>query len=385
RPPTPNQTETATKTATQDLQSHRRPHTGDHGRGPHGLLHPSPRRRPARHPGGRHRRPPQPGAPGLLPLRRGAVQGAAAAPAAAVRRDRRPGRLQVPQGDLHPRPHRPRPLPPRPRPVAAPATSASTGRSSAAPTAPSGRRAGQARSLDRRGAGVGGRPGPAAAEPDAGLHQAEPDHVGRDVRDVHVLLLVGDRRRGQRVQGPQPGLRRQAAAVRAQEKALRRRALGGQHHRQPMPLLQEKEEPREDDGEGAGGEREDRRHPAGRVLVEEVRPEAHQRIPLPTVNFFLHISNNSRINKSSPWVQGSDLVSCLGFRGYYKCSTVRGCPARKHVERALDDPAMLVVTYEGEHRHSPGPMPMQMAPSPMPMPMGAPVAVASVSAGNGHV
>ncbi|VAH51332.1 unnamed protein product [Triticum turgidum subsp. durum] len=72
-------------------------------------------------------------------------------------------------------------------------------------------------------------------------------------------------------------------------------------------------------------------------------------------------------------------------RGYYKCSTVRGCPARKHVERALDDPAMLVVTYEGEHRHSPGPMPMQMAPSPMPMPMGAPVAVASVSAGNGHV
>nr|UUJ75496.1 transcription factor WRKY11 [Polygonum cuspidatum] len=39
-------------------------------------------------------------------------------------------------------------------------------------------------------------------------------------------------------------------------------------------------------------------------------------------------------------------------RAYYKCSTVRGCPARKHVERASDDPTMLVVTYEGEHRHS---------------------------------
>ncbi|KAG8478373.1 hypothetical protein CXB51_028131 [Gossypium anomalum] len=39
-------------------------------------------------------------------------------------------------------------------------------------------------------------------------------------------------------------------------------------------------------------------------------------------------------------------------RGYYKCSSVRGCPARKHVERALDDPSMLVVTYEGEHNHS---------------------------------
>ncbi|KAI7742594.1 hypothetical protein M8C21_011932 [Ambrosia artemisiifolia] len=39
-------------------------------------------------------------------------------------------------------------------------------------------------------------------------------------------------------------------------------------------------------------------------------------------------------------------------RGYYKCSSLRGCPARKHVERALDDPAMLIVTYEGEHNHS---------------------------------
>ncbi|XP_047067070.1 WRKY transcription factor WRKY51-like [Lolium rigidum] len=40
-------------------------------------------------------------------------------------------------------------------------------------------------------------------------------------------------------------------------------------------------------------------------------------------------------------------------RGYYKCSTVRGCPARKHVERDPSDPAMLIVTYEGEHRHTP--------------------------------
>ncbi|KAF5456577.1 hypothetical protein F2P56_026044 [Juglans regia] len=42
-------------------------------------------------------------------------------------------------------------------------------------------------------------------------------------------------------------------------------------------------------------------------------------------------------------------------RGYYKCSTIRGCPARKHVERAPDDPAMLIVTYEGEHRHTGAP------------------------------
>ncbi|KAL3598927.1 hypothetical protein D5086_006845 [Populus alba] len=39
-------------------------------------------------------------------------------------------------------------------------------------------------------------------------------------------------------------------------------------------------------------------------------------------------------------------------RSYYKCSRRRGCPARKHVERSLEDPTMLVVAYEGEHNHS---------------------------------
>ncbi|KAK2987566.1 hypothetical protein RJ640_012336, partial [Escallonia rubra] len=39
-------------------------------------------------------------------------------------------------------------------------------------------------------------------------------------------------------------------------------------------------------------------------------------------------------------------------RGYYKCSSMRGCPARKHVERCLDEPSMLIVTYEGEHNHT---------------------------------
>ncbi|CAL9155343.1 unnamed protein product [Musa hybrid cultivar] len=45
-------------------------------------------------------------------------------------------------------------------------------------------------------------------------------------------------------------------------------------------------------------------------------------------------------------------------RSYYKCSSMRGCPARKHVERAPDDPSMLIVTYEGEHRHASNPEPI---------------------------
>lgn len=38
-------------------------------------------------------------------------------------------------------------------------------------------------------------------------------------------------------------------------------------------------------------------------------------------------------------------------RGYYKCSSVKDCPARKHIERAMDDPSMLIVTYESDHNH----------------------------------
>uniref|UniRef100_A0ACD5UA89 Uncharacterized protein n=1 Tax=Avena sativa TaxID=4498 RepID=A0ACD5UA89_AVESA len=53
-------------------------------------------------------------------------------------------------------------------------------------------------------------------------------------------------------------------------------------------------------------------------------------------------------------------------RGYYKCSTVRGCPARKHVERDPSDPSMLIVTYEGDHRHTPGDQEPAAALTPLP-------------------
>ncbi|KAK7400182.1 hypothetical protein VNO78_11382 [Psophocarpus tetragonolobus] len=38
-------------------------------------------------------------------------------------------------------------------------------------------------------------------------------------------------------------------------------------------------------------------------------------------------------------------------RGYYRCSSSKGCPARKQVERSCVDPTMLVVTYSSDHNH----------------------------------
>ncbi|XP_045826740.1 probable WRKY transcription factor 65 [Trifolium pratense] len=39
-------------------------------------------------------------------------------------------------------------------------------------------------------------------------------------------------------------------------------------------------------------------------------------------------------------------------RAYYRCSSCKGCPARKQVERNRVDPTMLVITYSSDHNHS---------------------------------
>lgn len=38
-------------------------------------------------------------------------------------------------------------------------------------------------------------------------------------------------------------------------------------------------------------------------------------------------------------------------RSYYKC-THPNCPVRKHVERSVQDPNKVLVTYEGKHSHA---------------------------------
>ncbi|XP_039116304.1 WRKY transcription factor 22-like isoform X2 [Dioscorea cayenensis subsp. rotundata] len=38
-------------------------------------------------------------------------------------------------------------------------------------------------------------------------------------------------------------------------------------------------------------------------------------------------------------------------RGYYRCSSSKGCLARKQVERSQTDPSTLIITYTAEHNH----------------------------------
>ncbi|XP_010549420.1 PREDICTED: probable WRKY transcription factor 65 isoform X2 [Tarenaya hassleriana] len=60
-------------------------------------------------------------------------------------------------------------------------------------------------------------------------------------------------------------------------------------------------------------------------------------------------------------------------RGYYRCSSSKGCPARKQVERNRDDPTMILVTYTCEHNHpwpasKTGPIKHRPKPEPEPEP-----------------
>ncbi|KAE9592553.1 hypothetical protein Lal_00028643 [Lupinus albus] len=38
-------------------------------------------------------------------------------------------------------------------------------------------------------------------------------------------------------------------------------------------------------------------------------------------------------------------------RNYYRCSSCKGCAARKQVERSTTEPNMFIMTYTGEHKH----------------------------------
>lgn len=39
-------------------------------------------------------------------------------------------------------------------------------------------------------------------------------------------------------------------------------------------------------------------------------------------------------------------------RSYYRCSSLKGCLARKQVEESCNDAGKFIITYSGEHSHS---------------------------------
>lgn len=61
-------------------------------------------------------------------------------------------------------------------------------------------------------------------------------------------------------------------------------------------------------------------------------------------------------------------------RGYYRCSTSKGCSAKKQVDRCKTDGSILIITYTSDHNHPGGPPPLQSLPpsqeesSPTPTP-----------------
>ncbi|XP_050127427.1 disease resistance protein RUN1-like isoform X2 [Malus sylvestris] len=74
-----------------------------------------------------------------------------------------------------------------------------------------------------------------------------------------------------------------------------------------------------------------------------------------------HCSNSNRRKKQVKTVRVPAIGSKINDtptdeyswrKVYYRCITVKGCPARKHVERAPNDAMALIVTYYGEHRHA---------------------------------
>ncbi|KAF3646010.1 hypothetical protein FXO37_20684 [Capsicum annuum] len=57
----------------------------------------------------------------------------------------------------------------------------------------------------------------------------------------------------------------------------------------------------------------------------------------------------SAIGKRCREKEQSDDGSSKKKRAYYKCTIFPKCPAKKHVEKAMDDPIMLIVTYDEEY------------------------------------
>ncbi|CAH2034564.1 unnamed protein product [Thlaspi arvense] len=111
--------------------------------------------------------------------------------------------------------------------------------------------------------------------------------------------------------------------------------------------------------------------PRGVINVDTNSPRNCLLVDGNTFSSQIHISSPRNLglkrSRSSGEVVPSDLWAWRKYgqkpikgspfpRGYYRCSSSKGCSARKQVERSRTDPNMLVITYTSEHNH---PWPIQ--------------------------
>ncbi|MCO5558608.1 hypothetical protein L7F22_012194 [Adiantum nelumboides] len=95
-------------------------------------------------------------------------------------------------------------------------------------------------------------------------------------------------------------------------------------------------------------------HKSGQCHCAEKRRKLHSRTVVIVPMVFDVMSSDTPVpDDGYSWcTYGQKLVEgSLYPRVYYRCSSVRGCPARKHVERASEDSSIVIVTYGRKHMH----------------------------------
>nr|CAB3477669.1 unnamed protein product [Digitaria exilis] len=91
------------------------------------------------------------------------------------------------------------------------------------------------------------------------------------------------------------------------------------------------------------------------------RPKRSKKSQLKKVVREMPVADGGAASSSDPWAwrkYGQKPIKGSPYpRGYYKCSSMKGCMARKLVERSPAKPGVLIVTYMAEHCH---PVPTQL-------------------------
>ena len=83
--------------------------------------------------------------------------------------------------------------------------------------------------------------------------------------------------------------------------------------------------------------------------LAQIRPKTHQGIALSKVSVCVCWPNRILVNLDTDF---KFMFIYCGNRSYYRCSSSKGCLARKQVEQSCTDPGMFIITYTAEHSHS---------------------------------